>query len=157
MSKRINGPLAVRFQARVDHNGPIPAHMPHLGPCWLWTAARTKAGYGLIGKGSRLHYAHRLAWEWHHGKEPGRLRVLHQCDNPACVRPSHLFIGTQGDNVADMLAKGRQASKLSADQVRKIRLLRLVGIPRAAVAATFDITTSMVSAITNRRNWAHVA
>jgi hypothetical protein len=87
--------------------------------CWLWTAATDRNGYGILmmrrdGK-KRPYAAHRIAWELTHGPIPdddhGKpLRVLHNCpdgDNTLCVRPSHLFLGTQGDNVRDMIAKGR--------------------------------------------------
>lgn len=78
--------------------------------CWLWIGTRQKPGYGRLGLpgGKRVEYAHRLSWIIHKGPIPVGLKVLHTCDNPPCVRPSHLFLGTHEDNVADMWAKGRQ-------------------------------------------------
>jgi hypothetical protein len=79
--------------------------------CWLWTGAYQKPGYGKIGDGSHSKYAHRVSWELQAGAIPHGLQVLHRCDNPQCVRPDHLFLGTQADNVADMYAKGRDGMK----------------------------------------------
>lgn len=81
--------------------------------CWEWTAGCTAAGYGQlqarkINKAPML--AHRVSWELRHGPIPHRLHVLHKCDNPACVRPAHLFLGTQRDNNLDRDRKGRVAS-----------------------------------------------
>lgn len=82
--------------------------------CWLWTAARTRAGYGKMGVYdglvNRTVETHRVSWEIHHGAIPDGLWVLHNCpdgDNPLCVRPDHLWLGTHTDNMRDMLAKGR--------------------------------------------------
>lgn len=93
-----------RFWANVDKDGPVPEHMPHLGPCWVWLGRRRAKGYGVFLRGSDAHH---FSWVVHNGPVPARLWVLHRCDNPSCVRPSHLFVGTPSDNVQDMLAKGR--------------------------------------------------
>lgn len=92
-----------RFEAKIE-KGP---------ECWAWKGCRTRSGYGLlqarkISKAPLL--AHRVAWELTNGPIPDGMHVLHRCDNPGCVNPGHLFLGTQRDNNADRDAKGRVAS-----------------------------------------------
>lgn len=174
-------PLEQRFWAKVDKNGPVPEHMPHLGPCWVWTAARNSTGYGVLSKGGKrradLHQAHRLSWQLHHG-DAGDLFVCHRCDNPSCVRPDHLFLGTAADNMRDMRAKGRSGrgkagpceskweppveprpakARLTEPQVRDIRARHAAGETRASLAEHFGISTMMVGYIVRGRYWAHVA
>lgn len=79
--------------------------------CWVWTSNINRTGYGQIGQGGqggKTLSAHRLSYEWHFGKIPEGLSVLHRCDNRRCVNPEHLFIGTAIDNVRDCIAKGRR-------------------------------------------------
>lgn len=101
--------LEERLWSRVDKNGPIPDHRPDLGPCWVWTGSKHRGRqHGQIGlRAGVLLWTHRLSWELTNGPIPGGLFVLHHCDNPPCVNPDHLWLGTQRDNVADMVAKGR--------------------------------------------------
>lgn len=76
--------------------------------CWVWQAKRDRKGYGVLKYGSRIPVgAHRFGYQLLVGPIPDGLWVLHHCDNPPCVRPDHLFLGTQGDNMQDMAAKGR--------------------------------------------------
>lgn len=75
--------------------------------CWLWTAAVDRKGYGRIGLGPDLLGAHRYSWELAYGPIPDGMAVLHHCDNPLCVRPEHLWLGTIADNNRDMIKKGR--------------------------------------------------
>lgn len=77
--------------------------------CWLWTAAKNEKGYGVFGLGQETDKAHRIAWRLINGLIPQGLFVLHRCDVPACVNPKHLFLGTNIDNVRDMIAKGRNS------------------------------------------------
>lgn len=118
-------PLDTRFWRHVDKNGPIPVHCPELGPCWIWTGRTSRNGYGLMAPTNEPGnwFAHRVSWLVHHGDWPV-LNVCHHCDNPSCVRPSHLFEGTHGDNSADMVKKWRVAKhlvKLTRQQVEEIR------------------------------------
>ena len=104
--------LVERVFSRIDKDGPLPEHRPELGPCWLWTGARTKDGYGELKVRGVVVYVHRLAWRIAHGRSaPIDRMVLHHCDRPACARPSHLFVGTAGDNNRDAAAKGRNWSR----------------------------------------------
>ena len=81
--------------------------------CWLWTAGRFPRGYGMVNLGRDMRgkqfttYAHRVAYVLTHGPIPAGAVVMHSCDTPACVNPSHLSLGTQGDNIRDAAHKGR--------------------------------------------------
>lgn len=97
-----------RFWQKVDKNGPIMPGMETA--CWIWTAGKSSDGYGrLYNPGRRSHplYASRVSWEIHRGPIPAKLRVCHDCDNPPCVNPDHLWVGTHQDNMRDRDAKGR--------------------------------------------------
>jgi hypothetical protein len=135
--------------------------------CWLWTAQLNNKGYGRFfyypkttRRGSYGLYAHRVSWNLAHGDIPAKMRVLHKCDTPACVRPDHLFIGTQRDNIRDCIAKGRShpyggwiRSKLTPNDVRTIR-----SDPRKhhIIAADYGLLRNAVWKIKHRKSWVHV-
>lgn len=98
--------LEDRFWAKVDKGA----------DCWEWSAHRMPNGYGIINIDSSPRLAHRTAWELAYGAIPDELWVLHRCDNPACVRPDHLFLGTAKDNMQDMHQKGRNAAKVCPER-----------------------------------------
>lgn len=97
---------AALFWCKVDKNGPVPNHCQWIGCCWEWLGTVDKRGYGRVYMNERGLFAHRVAYAIHYGGCP-RLLVCHHCDNPKCVRPSHLFLGTHKDNAQDCSAKGR--------------------------------------------------
>lgn len=141
--------------------------------CWEWTSTRTKRGYGCLNyrndDGHRSIYAHRLSWEIHNGPIPNSLHVLHRCDNPPCVNPKHLFLGTHGDNMRDMFAKGRRThlermprgsnnhlAIVSESDVRQIRELRAQGLSLRNIAAMFPVTEGAIWRIVKRITWKHL-
>lgn len=99
--------LSDRFWSKVVKGGPIPNHMPHLGPCWMWVGAICN-GRGRILVNGKNKIAARISYQVNF-KDPGALWVLHKCDNGMCVRPDHLFLGTAADNSRDMTLKKRHA------------------------------------------------
>lgn len=156
----------LRFWDKVDKNGPVPAHRPGLGKCWVWTGCLTSAGYGYFRFGRRMQIASRVAWlirsgdipkhDSHHG-----ICVLHRCDNPPCVRGSHLFLGTHRRNMADRDAKGRLArgedlpqSKLTEAGVLAVRSRYAAGgVSQREIAEELGVDQSLISYIVNRKLW----
>ena len=137
------------------------------GRCWLWFGPVGHNGYGLFSESRWRYRAHRLAYSLCVGPIPDGFYVCHRCDNPACVRPSHLFLGTAADNVRDMVSKSRNnpnrgrhngRAKLTEAAVREIRAgYAAGGVTQAEIADRFGVSRSMVQFVLNRGNWKHVA
>lgn len=117
--------------------------------CWLWTGAKSSAGYGQVRVDGITLYAHRLSYEMQNGPLGTGLVVLHSCDNPACVNPEHLSSGTQLDNVHDAINKGRASGskKFSDEDVREIRKMRAGGVAQKEIASLFDTNPAYISRI----------
>lgn len=125
--------------------------------CWLWTGS-TDYRYGHLFNGGREHKAHRVSYELHLGKIPRGMSVLHKCDTPKCVNPSHLFLGTQSDNNKDRAKKRRSAvgerharSRFTEKQIRAIR-----SDPRHAseIGRAYNALESTIYNIKSKRTWA---
>lgn len=138
-------------------------HVEKSDNCWLWTGCPSAFGHGKIsmgGIGSKEVGAHRLSWEIHCGPIPDGLSVLHTCDVPACVRPDHLFLGRQRDNIADMIAKGRNAygersgmAKLTQKDADAIRKLAAMKMKQVTIAALFCVSKCTVSEVVSGKRW----
>lgn len=127
----------------------------HPGSCWVWLAAKDKAGYGQKRWHGKTVRAHRIAWMLTYGAWPVGL-LCHKCDNPSCVRPDHLFCGTDADNQQDAARKDRKSYKLSASDVLKIRAMVSNGTKQTTVASIFGVWPSMVSRVVNGLRRQHV-
>ncbi len=150
---------------------------PEAEGCWMWTAAKNWSGYGTFGLSCsrKTIMAHRYSWELHYGPLPKDTAkyvhgtcVLHKCDTPACVRPDHLFLGTQQENIADRHTKQRDARGsraggapvLTEEQIREIRALPVrlgskwsEGLDRKEVGARYGVSGDTIYRIVTRRAW----
>jgi len=151
----------------IGHRIPVAIRMDRVtiketgrNACWIWAADLDRKGYGVLKIARKWRSAHRLAWELTYGPIPKELSVLHRCDRRNCVRPSHLFLGTQFDNLRDASRKGRIAwgerhghATLTRDIVLAIRHTKEL---QRIVAQRFGISQSTVSEIRNRKAWRHL-
>jgi hypothetical protein len=150
-----------RFNAYVTERG---------DGCWVWKGPITLYRYGRMSVGTppnkKEYQAHRLSWELHRGPIPDGLYVCHHCDNPPCVNPDHLFLGTQSDNMCDASRKGRVRggvkvgsangnSKLTEFQAREIRD-SWPAVSHRKLAEKHGVSRSLVRFITKGANWKHV-
>lgn len=153
-----------RFWSKVNKNGPVPPHRPELGPCWIWSACIDPEGYGSFYVDPKLktRHAHRVAFFLEHGRWPEPLG-LHHCDNRACVRPSHLFEGTDADNNADKEAKGRGnhpkreahgRAKLTSESAATIReRYARGGLTQKQLAAEYSVSETLISLVLAGKHW----
>lgn len=155
-------PLSLRFWKKVQKNE----------ECWLWTGGKNKKGYGVIQQEGcrKLMLATHASFALHFQAVPKGMNVLHRCDNPSCVNPDHLFLGTQLDNMKDMWSKGRakvrgttgefgsknRSHKLTESQVLDIRDKNKQGQSTAALGEAYGISRQMVRLIVNRTFWQHI-
>jgi len=133
--------------------------------CWLWQRSMHVKGYGQLKKtGERVQaYAHRVAYELAFGEIPLHRQVCHKCDNPRCINPAHLFVGTSGDNHQDMKRKGRHLygvrnaiAVLTDQKVREIRALLTVGVSQRELGMRYGVSQGTISKIALGQRWVHV-
>ena len=146
------------FWSKVDICGP--------SECWEWLGPKVPKGYGHFSiKWTKDAIAHRFAWSDSRGPIPSELNVLHDCDNRACCNPAHLWLGTQYDNIHDMIKKNRanhakgitvNTAKLSEDDVLHIRDQLKEGVLQKILASQYDVSIAAISAIKCRKTWAYL-
>ena len=133
--------------------------------CWLYISYPDRGGYGKIRFNNKHMKAHRVSWIIHNNEIPINKLVLHKCDNPACVNPKHLFIGTQKDNMRDMVLKGRKSLKPTVVGENSHRakftetdIINIRNDPRnnAEIAREYCVTTPAIRSIKIRKTWKHV-
>jgi hypothetical protein len=148
------GGLRERFEGKVRKTS----------KCWLWTGTIRASGYGEIIFRNKKLGAHRLSYELHYGVNPGSLQVCHHCDNPRCVRPDHLFLGTALDNSRDMDSKGRRVrvgtcgqdhpnSRFTAKQVLAMRYRYKNGWTTGELARKYKTYPCSIWSIVTGRSW----
>jgi hypothetical protein len=161
-----------RFWAQLNKQGPVPAHRPDLGPCWVWTGDLTDSGYGTLTYQCKRWRAHRLAYTLTNGALPPTMQVCHHCDNPPCCNPAHLYPGTHTDNMRDRTARGRYrvngggaavgqrhwSAKLTDEDIRVIRTRYAAGaVTQRQLAADYGVAQSQIMRAVTGRSWKHIA
>lgn len=155
------------FWSYVNKNGPIPAHCPERGSCWVWLKSCLKSGgYGQFNINGDMWRAHVLSYVLTRGDIPDGIWICHHCDNPKCVNPDHLFPGTPQDDMTDMIKKGRAkhatgedtpCAKFSNEQVSKIKEWIVSGkMSKARIARMFGTDRSTITKIAKGKLWASI-
>ena len=130
---------------------------------WQWKAAKLPFGYGHMYINGKVEAAHRISYRIHNGEIPEGMLVLHNCDEPGCVNPEHLYLGTDADNMLDKVKRGRcingeeiKQSKLTKNQVIEIKKKREKGLKLIDIANEYGVSTSQIRRISLGINWTRV-
>lgn len=125
--------------------------------CWFWQGCKNDDGYPWISFHGKSDHGNRVFWKLFKGEIPDKLHVLHTCDNPGCVNPDHLYLGTQKENQRDRVMRGRHnMAKLSPNQITEIRSLYIQGLSQRNIASKFGISQGHVSDIVNKHRWSYL-
>lgn len=165
-------PVEERLWSRVDKDGPII--YTELGACWIWTGGKSRDShqYGRIDYQGKIRHTHQVSWILTNGPIPQGMHVLHKCDNPPCVNPSHLYLGDDADNHRDAIARGRigavlhpesyrgtgnSKARLDDDKVREIRSRYATGSASSIfLGKLFGVSSTTILKIIKRELWKHV-
>lgn len=157
-ARRINGAKGGRpKKTDVDTEEKLWSNVDKTEDCWIWKGGKDKDGYGVIRMNCRTVKTHRLAWQCSFGEIPSGQYVLHRCDNPPCVNPSHLFLGTAKQNTQDMVQKGRgttppDQSKITKKEVWEIcELKKKYKFEYREIAKMYNLSISRIFNIVNPR------
>lgn len=156
---KAQGSLGWRFWRKVDKKSPEE--------CWQWIGGKAPNGYGRIqrgGKKSPYLGAHRVSYEMHFGPIPDGMVVMHKCDNPSCVNPQHLSVGTFKDNTADMISKGRKINRPVRGErcgnavltAEKVRFIRRSSLTNAELSRLFGTAPNTIRSVRTGKNWSHI-
>jgi hypothetical protein len=133
--------------------------------CWDWIGAKNRKGYGSLHFGGKTRIAHRMSYELYVGEIPSGLLVCHHCDQPECINPEHLFLGTDLDNSNDKFLKGRQrflvgednvTSKLTTFEIVEIKNMLKEGIGLTVIAKKYNTSRSNIDSIKKHKSWRHI-
>jgi len=143
----------------------LESHIVSKDGCWLTDLCCCRNGYPKIGVGGKTQKASRVMFELFNGEIPKGFYVCHKCDNPSCINPNHLFLGTQKDNMVDMAKKGRstkgsrnRSAKLNEDDVVEIKRLLSEGrLNQKEISDLYGVDRKIISGIKNGKIWRHVS
>lgn len=149
IGKYCSVPIIERFWEKVDKKGE--------DECWEWLASKNHASGTMFAWDNKYWTAHKISYKLFIGEIPKGLCILHRCDNPLCVNPKHLFLGTHQDNMNDMAIKGRAyGTRLKKQNIKEIFRLHALGEPQHKIGKLFGVCQQYISKILRKKVWKHV-